>query len=43
MKPTDKEQLLLDKERLAYLRDEYQEYEVKERVRQLEKSFTASK
>jgi hypothetical protein len=43
MKLTDKEQLLLDRERLARLRDEYHEYEVKERVRLLDKLFAASR
>ena len=42
MKPTDKEQLLLDKERLERLRDEHHEYVVKERVRALDEIFTKS-
>ena len=39
MKLTDKEQLLLDRERLEYLRDEHQERVVKERIRKLENLF----
>lgn len=39
MKPTDKEQLLLDRERLELLRDELAQYILHESIKRLERSY----